>query len=109
MPSDLLAEMTGRIMVLVTVLTLAAVVKALASVLRTWIEQASRTRRLTRAIEGAKPHQRSGIIMACGQLEGTSSGRVDDDETRVLPAVNGHREPEVLVLQHKRGREGGGG
>lgn len=108
MPSDLLAEMTGRIVVLVTVLAIAAVAKALASVLRTWIEQASRTRRLTRAIDGAKPHQRSGIIMACGQLEGASSGRTDDDEADVPPAANGARDAPVLVLQHKRGREGDG-
>lgn len=107
MPSDLLTQMTGRIVVLVTVLAVAAVARALASVLRTWIEQASRTRRLAKAIEGAKPHQRSGIIMACSQLEGRSSGGADDDEASAQHPVNGHREPAVLVLRHKRSRKGG--
>jgi hypothetical protein len=100
--------MTGHVVVLVIVLAIAAVVRALASVLRTWIEQTSRTRRLTRAIEGAKPHQRSGIIIACGQLERRCSGRPDDDEDGVPPAASGHGEQAVLVLQHKRSREGDG-
>lgn len=102
MPLDIVAEMTGRIIVLVTVLAIAAIFKALASVLRTWIEQASLTRRFTRAIEGAKPHQRSGIIMACGHLERKSSGQAADDEPEEPLPANGRRESAVLLLQHKR-------
>jgi hypothetical protein len=106
MPADLLAEMTGHMIVLVALLAITGVVKALASVLRVWIEQASRTRRLTRAIEGAEPHQRSGIIIACGQLERKSSGRPGYDQSaEQLPAA-GHSEPTMLILQRKRGREG---
>ena len=66
----LLTEATTHIVAVLIALGLAAVVKPLASVLRTWIEQASRTHRLARALEGTKPHQRPGIIMACSRLEG---------------------------------------
>jgi hypothetical protein len=79
--SHLLTDPTGRIAAVMIALALAAGIKALASVLRTWIEQASRTRRLTRSLEGTKPHQRPGIIIACGQLEGRSAGRPVSDET----------------------------
>ena len=71
--SYLLNETPGRIVAVLIALALAAVVRALASVLRTWIEQASRTRRLARSLEGTKPHQRPGIIMACSHLEGNST------------------------------------
>jgi hypothetical protein len=85
--SQLLTDPTGRIAAVLIALALAAVIKALASVLRTWIEQASRTRRLTRSLEGTKPHQRPGIITACGQLEGRSAGgRGGDEADRPAPA-----------------------
>jgi len=79
MSSHLLAGPSGHIIVLVTALAIAAAAKALASVLRTWIEQASRTRRLARSLEGTKPHQRPRIIEACGQLEERSIRRPDGD------------------------------
>lgn len=71
--SYLLNETPGRIVAVLIALAFATVVKALASVLRTWIEQASRTRRLATSLEGTKPHQRPGIIMACSHLEGSST------------------------------------
>jgi hypothetical protein len=79
--SHLLTDTTGRIAAVFIALALATAIKALASVLRTWIEQASRTRRLTRSLEGTKPHQRAGIIVACGQLEAGSAGGRGNDET----------------------------
>jgi hypothetical protein len=80
-PSQLLTDPTGRIAAVLLALALATAIKALASVLRTWIEQASRTRRLTRSLEGTEPHQRPGIIIACGQLEGRSAGGRGSDGT----------------------------
>ena len=85
MPSQLLTDPTGRIAAVFIALALAAAIKALASVLRIWIEQSSRTRRLTRSLEGTKPHQRPGIIIACGQLEGRSAGGSDEAD-RPAPA-----------------------
>jgi hypothetical protein len=79
--SQLLTDPTGRIVAALIALAVATAIKALASVLRTWIEQTSRTRRLTRSLEGTRPHQRPGIIMACGQLEGGPSGGHGSDET----------------------------
>jgi hypothetical protein len=85
--SQLLTDPAARIAAVLIALALAAAIKALASVLRIWIEQASRTRRLTRSLEGTKPHQRPGIIIACGQLEGRSAGGCGSDEAdRPAPA-----------------------
>ena len=78
--SQLLADPTGRIVAVLIPPALAAAIKAMAPVLRTWIEQASRTRRLTRFLEDTEPHQRAGII-ACGQLEGRSGGGRGSDTT----------------------------
>lgn len=80
MSSQLLTDPTARIAAVLIAVALAAAIKALASVLQIWIEQASRTRRLTRSLEGTKPHQRPGIIIACGQLEGRSAGGRGSDE-----------------------------
>jgi hypothetical protein len=71
----LLLDAAGRVVVLAAAVGLAAAARALASVLRTWIEQAARTHRLTKAIEGARPNQRPAIIQACSQLEGKPAGR----------------------------------
>jgi hypothetical protein len=73
MSSQLVIETTGHVAVLVAAIGIATCARALASVLRTWIEQASRTRRLNRALEGTNPSQRAGIIVACSQLEGTTA------------------------------------
>jgi hypothetical protein len=80
--SQLLTDPTAHVIAALVVLALATAIKALASVLRTWVEQTSRTRRLTRSLEGTKPHQRPGIIIACGQLEGRSAGRRGSDEAK---------------------------
>jgi hypothetical protein len=103
--SYLLLETTSRIAVLVTVLAVAVAVKALASVLQTWIVQAFRTRRLTRSLEGAKPHQRPGIIQAFSQLEGRSTGRSDRDEIDCPDTAAGDHQPPVLILSNKRSHE----
>ncbi len=103
MSSHLLTEATGRIGAVLIALALVTLVKALASVLRTWIEQASRTRRLTRSLEGTKPHQRPGIIMACGQLEGRSAGGSDNGETGSPFPADGYRQPATLISQDTRG------
>jgi hypothetical protein len=70
MSSQLLIETTGRIAVLVAALAIATGAKAMASVLRTWIEQVFRTRRFIKALEDSEPRQRPGIITACSRLEG---------------------------------------
>jgi hypothetical protein len=88
MSSHLITEPTGYIAVLVMVLAFTPVANALASVLRTWIEQAFQTRRLTRSLEDTKPHHRPGIIMACGHLEGRAAGESGSDETdRPVPPI----------------------
>jgi hypothetical protein len=48
---------------------LAVLTTAVASVLKKWIGETSRTRRLIKSIEGARPSQRSEIIRAFSQLE----------------------------------------
>jgi hypothetical protein len=87
MSSLLLSEATARVALIAAALGVAAAAKALASVVCTWIEQAARTHRLTKALEGTRPNQRSEIIMACSQLEGKlkgiprdKRGRADDGE-----------------------------
>jgi hypothetical protein len=89
-------EKTGRIAAALIALVLAAIVKAVASVLRTWIEQASRTRRLAASLEGTKPYQRPGIIVACSHLEGSSLDKLGDDKV-ALP-----RRPSGLLTGFSR-------
>lgn len=72
MPSHLLTGTPGNLAVLASI---AAGTTALASVLRTLIEQASRTRRLSKALKGSRPNQRPEILRACSQLEGTPDGK----------------------------------
>lgn len=82
-----------------------ACAKALTSVLRTWIEQTSRTRRLTKALEGTRPNQRPEIILACSALEGTAAAkRGRETAVAVLPA-EGHRWPPELAFQGKHDDE----
>ena len=69
MPQPLL-EATGHVVVLAVVLGVAALVKALASVARVWIEQAWCTRRFFKAMENAEPSERADIILAYSRLEG---------------------------------------
>lgn len=104
MPSHLLIEPVGQAAVVAAVLGIAAIAKALASVLRTWIEQASRTRRLTKALEDSRPDQRPAIIMACGQLEGKPAGEADGDAPDGRLAAHGHPGLSVLIPQGKRSR-----
>jgi hypothetical protein len=73
---------------------------ALASVLRMWIEQASRTRRFVRALKNSEPSQRPGIIMACSQLEGKSASQPGDETS-----TKAHLVPPMLVTQTRRVRK----
>jgi hypothetical protein len=105
MSSYLLIEATGHVAVIAVAFGIASTAKALASVLRVWIEQASRTRRLSKALEGSTPNQRPGIIVACSQLEEKPADKPGCDiADGSLPA---HRRttPRVLVLQGKRGHD----
>lgn len=105
MPSYLLIEATGRVAVIVAALGIASGAKALASVLRTWIAQASRTRRLSKALDGSTPNQRPGIIMACSQLEAAPADKPGcDTADGTLPAHRQARLP-VLILRDNRGHD----
>jgi hypothetical protein len=107
--SYLLNDATGRIAaVLIAIaiaIAIATVAKALASVLRTWIEQAFRTRRLARSLEDTKPHQRPEIIKACGQLEERSAGGSDTVKTGSAFPAGGYRRPAALISHDKRGSD----
>jgi hypothetical protein len=93
MSAYLLSEATGRVVVIVAALGIASGAKALVSVLRIWIEQASRTRRFGKALEGSTPAQRPEIITACSQLEGVLVGKTGCDTTDgMLPA---HRQAQA--------------
>jgi hypothetical protein len=107
MSSHLVIEATGQVAVMAAAIGIAASAKALASVLRTWIEQASRTRRLARALEDARPGQRAEIIMAISQLEGKSAGELGDAADREGFPDHGPYRPPVLIIQDKRGRRHG--
>jgi len=105
MSLHLAIEAAGQAAVVAAALGIAAAVKALASVLRTWIEQASCTRRLSKALEDSRPNERPEIIMACSQLEGKPAGEGDGGAADGrLPAL-GHPRPPAVILQDKRNRE----
>jgi hypothetical protein len=105
MSSHLVVEATGQIVLMAAALGIAATTKALASVLRAWIEQAARTRRLARALKDSRPGQRAEIIMAISQLEGKPAGGPGDaaDKEEKFPD-HGHHRPPVLIIQDKRVR-----
>ena len=105
MSSHLLTGPAGQAAMVAAALGVAATAKALASVLRTWIEQASRTRRLTRALEDSRPNQRPGIIMACSQLEGKPGGEADGDSPDGRLTAQGHPGPPMLIPQDQRSLE----
>ncbi len=105
MSSHLLIETTGRVAMLIAAFAIAVGAKALASVLRTWIEQASRTRRLVKALEDSWPDQRPRIIMACSQLEGSAAGKPGCETTDGALPAHGHPRPPLLIIQNKRGHE----
>ena len=60
---------------------LATVCTASASVVKKWIEETFRTRRVIKALEGAKPRQRPEIIRAWAQLEGKPGSERPADDT----------------------------
>lgn len=104
MSSQLLIQ-TGHIAVLVAVLGLAIGARALASVLRTWIEQTSRTRRLDKALEDSRPNQRPGIILACSQLEGKAAGAPEAVTADEVFQAHGQPPSPVSIPQNKRGHK----
>ena len=105
MSSHLLTEPAGQAAVVAAALGIAATMKALASVLRTWIEQASRTRRLTRALEDSRPNQRPEIIRACSQLEGKPGCEADGDTPDGILPAHGHPGPPMPIPKDKRSLE----
>lgn len=105
MSSHLLIEAAGPTVMLTAVLGIGAAVNALTSVLRTWIEQMSRTRRLIRALEDSRPYQRPGIIRACSQLEGTVGGKPSDGTMTGRPPGRKRTAPPVLILRDRHDYE----
>jgi hypothetical protein len=105
MSSHLLIEAAGPTVMLTAVLGICAAVNALTSVLRTWIEQVFRTRRLIRALEDSSPYQRPGIIRACSQLEGTLEGKPSDGTTNGRLPGRKRTAPPVLILQDRHDHE----
>jgi hypothetical protein len=101
----MLIEATGRVALFVVALGIASGAKAVASVLRVWIEQASRTRRLSKALEGSTPNQRPGIIIACSQLEGRPADKPGCDTADGMLPAQRHTTPRVLIPQDKRGHD----
>jgi hypothetical protein len=99
-PAVLLA-MTDHLPLAVAAIAIGIGAKALASVLHTWIEESSRTNRLTRALENSQPSQRPGIIAACSQLERKSA----DDLTRDDSTVAAQIVPSAALTQAGRGRQ----
>lgn len=106
MSSHLVIEATGQVALMAMAIGIAASARALALVLQTWIEQASRTRRLARALEDSRPGQRAEIIMAVSQLERKPARKPGDaaDREEGFPD-HGHLRPPVLIIQDKRVRE----
>ncbi len=102
MSSHLLIESVAQAAVVAVALGIAAAVKALASVLRTWIEQASRTRRLIKALEDSRPSQRPEIIMACSQLERRPAAEADANASDGRLPAHRHPRPSVRSPQDKR-------
>jgi hypothetical protein len=60
---------------------LAVLTTASASVVKKWLEETFRTRRVVRSIEDAEPQLRSDIIRAIAQLEGRSTSEHPDGYT----------------------------
>jgi hypothetical protein len=105
MSSQLLIETTGRVALVAIAIGTVAVAKALASVLRTWVEQSFRTRRLIKALEDTRPNQRPGIILACSELEGGAAGKRGQETAVELLPAEGRPWPPALVVQTKHDGE----
>ncbi|MDX3195411.1 hypothetical protein PV458_44020 [Streptomyces sp. MN03-5084-2B] len=56
---------------------------AVAAVLRTWIVESFRTRRLTTALKDTRPGQRPPIILACSRLERDGDEKPPTDVLRL--------------------------
>jgi hypothetical protein len=96
-------------LLLLLAVAVAAVARASASVLQTWIKQAAFTRRLTKSLEGAKPQQRPDILMALGQVEKQSAGETEENETdlRGITTYEHHQLPALIFAsKHVRERNG---
>lgn len=86
-------------------LAVAAVARASSSVLQTWIKQASFTRRLTKALEGAKPQQRPDILVALSQAESRSADQTSETKADSESPGNEHHYPPALIFASKRVHE----
>jgi hypothetical protein len=78
------AYATGNVVVILVALGLT---KATASVLKTWIEEISCTRRLEKALENTSPRHRSEIIKACSQLENHQSKDLSEEPDNATPTA----------------------
>lgn len=83
-------------------LAVAAIARASASVLQTWIKQTSFTRRLTKSLEGAKPQQRPPILEALSQAEKRSAGETDEDKADSGSPSDEHHYQPGLIFVNKR-------
>lgn len=61
--------------------------KAYISYRKTWVEQESRTNRLTQALKGTRPHQRPEIIRAFGQFERGPAAEQITESSAASPAT----------------------
>jgi hypothetical protein len=99
-----LTEAANSTAICMAVIGIGAALNAVMSVLRTWIEQTFRTRRLTRALEDSKPHQRPEIIRAFSLLEVTQKGKSTDDKNS--NNISGHKYPSspVAIIEDELNR-----
>jgi hypothetical protein len=97
-------EMLGPELALLA-LAVAAVARASASVLQTWIKQESFTRRLTKALEDAEPQQRPDILVALSQVESRSAGEPDEDKADSGSLTDERHHLPALILASKRVHE----
>ena len=109
MPSPLLVAATDCVPELASAIGIAFVLNALASVLRVWIKQSARTRRLNIALENSEPSQRPGIIMACSRLEGVSAGELGNDSTGETSTTEVAVAPPAQITRTRHGHERNGG
>jgi hypothetical protein len=97
--SPLLIATIGNASVRAAALTGVAVgLGALASVLRVWIEQVARTRRLERALMNSDPSQRAEIIVACSALENKAAKPVGNSKRARKPSLDSH----VGLARHEK-------
>jgi hypothetical protein len=103
--SQLLLETAGHTGLLIVALCIAAGAKALASVLRTWVQEASRTHRFNKALEDSSPIERPEIIVACSQLEGQHAAEPGPDTAVGRLPAHTRLQPSALIPQSNHHHE----